>query len=117
MNTNICSEVEFMERVTESKNNIFMNLLDNYQTVRNRPHFKVYPQMPKNQVSHFIKKAIDSKRDIAIQLNPSPFSDELSEIFGEISKSPHSEHIILYPKKGNTFHLIQPDSIRHLRLI
>lgn len=106
-----------MERVTESKNNLLMNLLDNYQEIYSRPHFKVYPQMPKNQISHFTKKAIDSNKDVAIQLNPTPFSDDLNEVSGKISKSPHSEHIILYPKEGNTFHLIQPDDIHHLRLI
>lgn|SRR5699024_313277 len=117
VNTNICSEVEFMERVTESTSNLFMNFLDNYQTVRNRPHFKVYPQMPVNQIKQFIKQATYRNLDIAIQLNPSPFSDNPSEIFGKISISPHSGHIILSPKDGNTYHLIQQAHIRHIRII
>src|SRR5699024_3706474 len=106
-----------MERVTESKNNLLMNLLDNYQEIYSRPRFKVYPQMPKNQISHFIKKAIDSNKDVAIQLNLSTFSYDLNEVSGKISNSPHSELIVLYPTEGNTFHLIQPDDIHHLRLI
>lgn len=106
-----------MERVTDSKNNLFMNLIDSYQVVRSRPRFKVYPQMPVNQIKHFVKQAIRQNQEIAIQLNPSPFSDNLSEIFGKISISPKSDQIILSPKDGNTFHLIQEKYIRHLRII
>lgn len=114
--TNICSEVVFMERVTESKNNIFAHLMDSYHVVRSRPQFKVYPQMPVKQIQHFVKQAARLKRQVAIQLNPSPFSSDLNEVFGKISLSPSSGHIILSPEDGKTFHLIQPESIRHLRI-
>lgn len=106
-----------MERVTESKNNLFTNLLDNYQTVRNRPRFKVYPQMPINQIKHLVKQATHRNLEVAIQINPSPFSDEPSEIFGKISISPNSGHVILSPKDGKTYHLVQLGYIRHLRIV
>lgn len=115
--TNICSEVVFMERVTDAKNNIFTHLMDSYQVVRSRPQFKVYPQMPIRQIQHFVKQAARLNRQVAVQLNPSLFSSDLSEVWGKISVSSSSGHIILSPKDGKTFHLIQAESIRHLRIL
>src|SRR5699024_6731737 len=106
-----------MERVTESKNNLLMNLLDNYQEIYSRPRFKVYQQMHKNHIRQFTKQAIDSNKEVAMQLNPTACTEDLHEFSGKITKTTHSAHIILYTKKGNTFHLIQPDDIHYLRLI
>lgn len=114
--TNICSEVIYMERVTESKTNLFANLMDGYQIVRSRPQFKIYPQMPVNQIQHYVKQAARLNKNVTIQLNASPFSNELSEASGKLKLSPSSGHVILSAENERTVHLIRPDQIRHLRI-
>ena len=105
-----------MERVTESKTNLFANLMDGYQIVRSRPQFKIYPQMPVNQIQHYVKQAARLNKNVTIQLNASPFSNELSEASGKLKLSPSSGHVILSAANERTVHLIRPDQIRHLRI-
>jgi len=105
-----------MERATQSKNNILANLKDSYHLVRSRPNFKVFPQMPMHQVLHYIKHAARLEQNVIIQLNPSTYNNQLSEIFGIIELSPSSEHIIISSEDDKTIHLIQPKQIRHLRI-
>lgn len=114
--TNICSEVIYMERVTESKTNLLANIMDGYQIARSRPQFQIYPQMPVNQIQHYVKQAARLNKDVTVQLNASPFSNELSEASGKLKLSPTSGHVILSASNGRTVHLIRPDQIRHLRI-
>lgn len=114
--TNICSEVILMERVTESRSNLLANIMDGYQVARSRPQFQIYPQMPVNQIQHFVKQAARLNKNIIVQLNASPFSNELSEASGKLELSPRSGHIILSAHDDRTVHLIRPDQIRHLRI-
>lgn len=106
-----------MERVMESKNSIFTNLKDSYQIGRSRPDFKVYPQMPAQQIQHYVKQAARREQMVKIQMNPSSQKKEMAEVLGSISLSPTSSHVILTAKNTETVHLIQPQHIRHLRLI
>ncbi len=106
-----------MERLTESRSNLLINLIDNYQVVRSRPQFKIYPQMPHKQIQHFVKQASMLNKKIAIQLNSSPFTKELNEVIGVLKVSKNTSHVILTTETNNTIHLIQPEYIRHIRLI
>lgn len=114
--TNTCSEVMFMERIPESKITLFANFIDSHQTVQSRPQFKIRPQMPVNQIQHYVKQAARLNINVTIQLNASPFSNDLSEATGKITLSPRSGHVILSTKNERTIHLIRPDQIRHLRI-
>lgn len=105
-----------MERVTEPKNSIFTNLKVNYEIARNRPDFDVFPQMPVNQIQHYIKQVARKEQHITIQINPSTHSRQMNEISGKVSLSPTSSHIILTTSDEQMVHLIQPQHIRHLRL-
>ena len=105
-----------MERVTEPKNSFFKSLLDNYPNTRKRPYIKSYPQMPGSQIQHYIKQAVRQQKQVSIQLNPSTFSDHLTEVTGTIKFSPSSSHIVLITSDEQTVHLIQPHHIRHLCL-
>ncbi len=106
-----------MERTTEFKTNVWVNLLDNVEVVRNRPKFKVYPQMPGKQIQHFVAKASESKVQVAVQLNESPYKKEFVEVIGTLKVSPKSSHVILSQPMNNAVHLIQPKYIRHIRVL
>lgn len=105
-----------MERVMESKNSIFTNLKDSYQVVRSRPDFKVCPQMPAQQIQHYVKQAARQEKTVIIQMNPSSQNRHMAEVLGRISLSPSSSHVILTTENKQAVHLIQPQHIRHLRL-
>lgn len=105
-----------MQRVKEPKLSILTNIFDSYQVARSRPSINLYPQMPINQISHYIKKAAHHKQTLTLQMNPNAFTKEVVEVSGEIELSPHSSQIILKSASEKTIHLIQPRHIRHLRL-
>jgi len=105
-----------MERVTEKKNSVLTRLKENSPAYRNRPQFHIYPQMPVRQIQHFVKQAARRAKPVTIQLHPSTYTKEATEVSGTLSLSPHSSHVILTMKDKQTVHLIQPQSIRHLRL-
>lgn len=106
-----------MERVSAPKKSIINNLMDNYQVVRSRPNFRVYPQMPIHQIQLYIKQAARKEYQVVIQMNPSTLAKEFVEVSGKISLSTRSSHIILRTDSGDTVHLIQPHLIRHIRAI
>lgn len=105
-----------MERATHSKNNILTNLMDSYQIARSRPQFKVFPQMPIHQILHYIKQSARLEKNVIIQINPSTYTNHLSEVYGIVKLSPRSEHIIVSNENDKTVHLIHPEQIRHLRI-
>lgn len=105
-----------MERIPESKITLFANFIDGHQTVQSRPQFKIRPQMPVNQIQHYVKQAARLNKNVTIQLNASPFSNDLNEATGKITLSPRSGHVILSTANERTVHLIRPDQIRHLRI-
>lgn len=110
--TNKCSEDENME----PKIDFLTTIKDNYQIARSRPDFIVFPQMPVNQIQHYIKQAARKELAVVIQLNPSPHNKQMNEAVGKLSLSPSSSHVILKTFDEQMVHLIQPQHIRHLRL-
>lgn len=106
-----------MEKLIEVKNSIVSQIIDLNPNASHQREFVVYPQMPIKQIEHYIKQATLKDKPITIQLNPSEFSKEVSEISGYIKISTRTDHIILVPKNDQTVHLVQPPSIRHLRLV
>lgn len=106
-----------MEKLAESTKSILAQLLEEHPNNLIRKQPNIYPQMPVTQIEHYIKLAARKGSNVVIQFNPFPFSDEYSEINGQIQLSPKSSQIILTPKNESTIHLVQPQFIRHLRLM
>lgn len=114
--TNKCSEDENMQRVPEPNNDFLATLKNSYKVTRSRPDFKVFPQMPVDQIKHYVKQAVRNNRDVIIQLQPSPLDKQMNEVKGTITFSHRSSHIILTTLDKQMIHLVQPQLIRHLRL-
>lgn len=100
----------------EPKIDFLTTIKDNYQIARSRPDFIVFPQMPVNQIQHYIKQAARKELAVVIQLNPSPHNKQMNEAVGKLTLSPSSSHVILKTFDEQMVHLIQPQHIRHLRL-
>lgn len=115
--TNKRSEDKDMQRVIEPNNDFFATLKDSYKIARSRPNFNVLPQMPTKQIQHYVTQAAREDKQVIIQMNPSPNNRQMTEITGTISLSHRSSHVILNPLNEQMVHLIQPQHIRHLRLV
>lgn len=105
-----------MEKLADTKKTVFTQLIEDFPKNAAYEQFKVYPQMPMDQIQHYIRLGARKKNSIIIQFNPSSFSNEFSEVAGCIRLSPKSSQIILTPRDEQTIHLIQPQFIRHIRL-
>lgn len=106
----------FMQKVAEQKHSILSVLKENYSTYMKRRAFEVRPQMPARQISHFVRQAVRKEVQITIQLNPTPFNKMITEATGKAAFSPHSSQVILTSSDKRTVHLINADTIRHIRL-
>ena len=105
-----------MEKLADVRKTIITQFLEeNPNNIRHK-EFKVYPEMPMEQIQHYIKLAARKNKTITVQLNPSSFSNEFTEICGQIKLSPKSSQVIITPENEQTIHLIQPRFIRHIRL-
>jgi hypothetical protein len=105
-----------MERARDGKQSVLANLIEHYQLAYQHLSFKVFPQMPAEQIQYFVKQAARDEQPVTIQLHEFVNTHNISEVSGTITLSPHSSHIILKPADEHTIHLIQPNSIRHVRL-
>lgn len=76
----------------------------------------IFPQMPRKQINHFVNQAINHSNRLTIQINPSIYAKQITEVSGNISISPNSKHIILNAENNELVYLIPLHSIRHLRL-
>ena len=84
VNTNKRSEDVNMQRVPELNNDFLTHIKNSYMVTRSRPNFKVYPQMPTNQIKHYITQAVHKNREVIIQLQPSFLDKKVTEIKGTI---------------------------------
>lgn len=116
VNTNKRSEDVNMQRVPELNNDFLTHIKNSYMVTRSRPNFKVYPQMPTNQIKHYITQAVHKNREVIIQLQPSFLDKKVTEIKGTIVFSPRTSHVILTTLEKKMIHLVQPQLIRHLRI-
>jgi len=105
-----------MERVTETKQSMLMKLKEHSPVYQKRPQFHLYPQMPVRQIKHFVTQAARQLKEVTVQLHPSTYTKQATEVSGTLTLSPHSSHVILTAQDEETVHLIQPQSIRHVRL-
>lgn len=105
-----------MEKLADATKTIFSQFIEDYPSKTSQFQFKVYPQMPMEQIRHYIKLAARKNKFIIVQLNPSSFSNKFTEVSGQIKLSPKSSQIILTPRNGQTVHLIQSQFVRHIRL-
>ncbi len=115
-NTNKCSEDVNMQRVPELNNDFLTTFKNSYMVTRSRPRFETFPQMPIEQILHYVKQAVRRNNEVIIQLQPSFYNQQIEEIQGTIAFSPRSSQIILTPVDNQMIHLVQPQLIRHLRL-
>ena len=104
-----------MEKLAEVKKTLLTQFSEENPNNTNKK-IAVYPQMPTDQIQHYIKLAARKNKSISIQFNPSSFSNKFSEVSGKIKLSPKSSQVILAPKNEQTIHLIQSQFIRHIRL-
>lgn len=114
--TNKCSEDVNMQRVPELNNDFLTTLKNSYMVTRSRPSFEIFPQMPIEQIIHYVKQAVRKNNEVIIQLQPSFHNQQIEEIQGTMAFSPRSSQIILTPVDNQMIHLVQPQLIRHLRL-
>ncbi|EKU94190.1 Uncharacterised protein [Alloiococcus otitis] len=77
--------------------------------------FDIKPQMPKKQVSHFVKQAVRQGRLVAIQINQG--DGIISELVGTPSRSKQSHHLVIKGRKHKTLYLISGSQIRHIRYL
>ena len=105
-----------MEKLAEVKKTMFTQFLEDDPENTSHKGFKIYPEMPMEQIQHYIKLAARRNKTIIIQFNPSSFSNEFTEVIGKIKLSPKSSQVIITPKSEKTIHLIQPRFIRHILL-
>lgn len=82
-------------------------------TANDFERFRIQPQMPRQQISHCVKKAIRLKQPIIIQVNE--LDDVVSEIIGYPYISPDSSHLILKSFNQQTSYVIKGSSIRHIQ--
>lgn len=105
-----------MQRVPELNNDFLTTLKNSYMVTRSRPRFETFPQMPIEQILHYVKQAVRRNNEVIIQLQPSFYNQQIEEVQGTIAFSPRSSQIILTPVDNQMIHLVQPQLIRHLRL-
>lgn len=105
-----------MDKLVASTNTIFSQFINDYPHSGRKKDFKIYPQMPTNQILHYLKIAARKKYVINIQLKPSKYSKHFIEITGKISLSNRTSHIVLNSLNEDTVHLVQADHIHHVRI-
>lgn len=105
-----------MEKLAEVKKTMWAQFFEENPNSPNHKELKIYPEMPMEQIQHYIKLAARKNNTIIVQFNPSSFSKEFTEVTGKIKLSPQSSQVIITPKNEQTIHLIQPRFIRHIRL-
>lgn len=105
-----------MERALEPKMSALSQFISTYSPARGHSYVNVYPQMPGHQIQYFVKQAVRKNHLVTIQLNPTEFKKDFTEVTGLLSLSQSSSHVILTPDNEQTVYLIQPCQIRHLRL-
>ncbi len=106
-----------MEKLADATKTIFTQFIEISPNDAVESQLTVYPRMPMGQIQHYIKLAARKNKSIIVQFNPTPFAKNFSEVSGKIQLSPKSSQIILTPKDEQTIHLIQPQFIRHIRLV
>ncbi|HAJ70114.1 MAG: hypothetical protein ACTHVM_06840 [Alkalibacterium gilvum] len=103
-----------MNRQAENKHSIVHYLKKGYGTLF--PAItNVQPQMPKEQISMFLKQAVKGKFPIVIQVNPTSQSDTIWEFKGTVSFSPKSTQVIVESDQKTITYLINAREIRHIR--
>lgn len=105
-----------MQKVAEETYGILSIIKENYATYKRSRTFEVKPQMPAKQVSLFVRQAVRKNAMITIQLNPTPHNKMVSEATGFPTFSPRSSQVILTSRDKRTVHLINAETIRHIRL-
>lgn len=105
-----------MEKLAEVKKTMLTQFFEDNPHNSAQKELKIYPEMPIEQIQHYIKLAARKKNTITVQFNPSSFSKKFTEVTGKIKLSPQSSQVIITPKNEQTIHLIQPRFIRHIRL-
>lgn len=76
---------------------------------------EVQPQMPTQQLQHFLKQAARLQKEIIIQYQLVD-SNQVQEISGYVELVPRSGQIVVHPKNTKLVHLIYPSTLRHIRL-
>lgn len=76
---------------------------------------EVQPQMPPQQLQHFLKQAARLQKETIIQYQLIN-GNQVQEISGYVELVPHSGQIIIHTKNTKLVHLIYPSSLRHIRL-
>lgn len=79
------------------------------------PFAKVQRQMPKEQISEYLKQAVNKRYPITVQVNPTSVSDSISEFTGIAYFSPKSTQIIIKSDLQSITYLINARDIRHIR--
>lgn len=79
------------------------------------PFAKVQMQMPKDQITTYLKQAVNKRLPITVQVNPTAQSDGITEFTGLAYFSPKSTQIIIKSDTQSITYLINARDIRHIR--
>ena len=111
---NIRSGEDNMSRLATSSHSLVDYLKKGYGTLFST-FAKVQMQMPKEQISAYLKQAVSKRYPITIQVNPTVQSDGISEFTGIAYFSPKSTQIIVKSEMQSITYLINARDIRHIR--
>lgn len=103
-----------MSRVAMDKHSLVNYIRRGYGTLFT-PIAKVQLQMPKEQISTYLKQAVKKRYPIIVQVNPTSQSDSISEFSGTAYFSPRSTQIIIKSDHQSITYLINARDIRHIR--
>lgn len=78
--------------------------------------FYLYPEMPVEQIRHYIQLSHERSYPIVLQLKPNNHLNLFTEVSGKIIFINHKKQIVLKTPNYHTIHLLQMKDIHHLRL-
>ncbi|GEK88033.1 hypothetical protein AB4027_07645 [Alkalibacterium putridalgicola] len=103
-----------MNRLAENRQSIVHYLKKGYGSLF--PSItNVQPQMPKEQITTFLKQAVKNRFLVAIQVNPTSQSESISEFTGIAYFSPKTTQVIIKSELQSITYLINARDIRHIR--
>ncbi|OJF89748.1 hypothetical protein [Alkalibacterium sp. 20] len=103
-----------MSRLATNRHSLVDYIKKGYGTLFT-PIAKVQAQMPRDQISTYLKLAVKKRYPIVVQVNPTAQSESIIEFSGIAYFSPKSTQIIIKSDLQSITYLINARDIRHIR--
>ncbi|GEK91724.1 hypothetical protein [Alkalibacterium kapii] len=105
MNINAMNRLSFVHYLKKGYGSLFPSITS------------VQPQMPKTQITTFLKQSVKQHFPVIVQVNPTSLSETVSEFRGSVYFSPKSTQIIVKSDQKSITYLINARDIRHIRKV